>query len=103
MSAAVYTVVTTIVAFYIWLAVCLYRREQRRPLKRDQIIASAREIDELELLYSLPAYDEAATAINDGLTQLFEELGPPPSPDPMEAGRDRLRDAIRNDQTEEGQ
>ncbi|MFG2269091.1 hypothetical protein ACGFNY_04875 [Streptomyces chartreusis] len=42
--------------------------------------------DECALIYSLPAHGE--------------ELGPPPSPDPMEAGLDRLRDAIRNDHTE---
>lgn len=85
-------------AFVMW-RFCRTPKPRARAKARD-VIAAAREIDELELLYSLPAYDEAAAAISEGLTGLFEELGPPPSPDPMEAGRDRLRDAIRNDQTE---
>ena len=99
MSAVVYTVVTAVVVFYVWLAVCLYRREQRRPLERDRIIAAARQHDvgpdSLRLLQDLDAHLDAYFA---QLSHLFEELGPPPSQDPMAAGLDRLRDAIHNDQ-----
>lgn len=35
-------VVSGLVGFYALLAVCLWRRERRRPLERDQIIAAAR-------------------------------------------------------------
>ena len=42
--------------------------------------------DECALIYSMPAHGE--------------EHGQPLSPDPMGAGLDRLRDAIRNDHTE---
>jgi hypothetical protein len=58
--------------------------------------------DELELLWDLPAYDPAAAAIDEGLTRLFEELGPPPVPDPqLDAGCDRLWDAIHEHRKEE--
>jgi hypothetical protein len=62
-SAIVYTVVTGIVAAYIALAVALYRREQRRPLERDRIIAAAHDSyegpDSLRLLEDLEAHMKA--------------------------------------------
>ncbi len=81
-------------AFVMWR----FCRDPKPKAKARDVIAAVREIDELELLYSLPAYDEAAAAIDEGLTHLFEELGPPLSPDPMDTGRDRLWDAIHDDQ-----
>lgn len=36
------------------------------------------EIRELRLLFEAPAFDRAAAHLADGLTDLFEELGPPP-------------------------
>lgn len=74
-------VIAGLIGFYALLAVCLWRRERRRPLERDQIIAAAvdraaaRELDQLELLYSLPAYDPA-----------------------WDAGCERMWDAIRDEQ-----
>ena len=83
MSAVVCAVVTAIVATYIAIAVRLYRREQQQPLERDRIVREAHqraqvahEIDDLELAYSLPAYDPA-----------------------WDAGRERLWDAVRDTQT----
>lgn len=79
-------------AFLLLFAVVMWRfcRTPKPRAKARDVIAAARELDELELLYSLPAYGEAAAAVEEGLTRLFEELGPPPSPDP--------RDASHNDQ-----
>lgn len=84
MSTVVYCVVTAIVTAYIVLAVALYRREQRRPLERDRIVAAAHarataahEIDDLELAWSLPALDPA-----------------------WDAGRERLWDAVRDNQNQ---
>jgi hypothetical protein len=59
---------------------------------------TSREItngDPLELLYRSPAYDRAAAAIDEGLSRLFEELGPPPT---VEEGLAELRAAIRDEQ-----
>ncbi|MFJ2000306.1 hypothetical protein [Streptomyces chartreusis] len=103
MSAVVYTVVTAIVVFYVWLAVCLYRREQRRPLERDRIIAAARDSyvgpDSLRLLQDLDAHLDAYA---DQVAGLYEQ--PPVSPDPvLAAGHARLTDAIHNDQTKGNQ
>lgn len=64
-------VVCGLLALYGLLGVCMWRRERRRPLERDQIIdaavdrTAACEVDELELLYSLPACDPARDAIRD--------------------------------------
>lgn len=105
MSRPVIVVVCGLLAFYTLLGVLLVRRERRRPLERDRIIceareraAAAREVDDLELLYNLPAYNPAA-AIDDGPNELFEQLGPPPASDPAwEAGLERLWDAARDEQ-----
>lgn len=53
------------------------------------------EADQLELLWLSPAYDEAAAAVDEGLSRLFEELGPPPT---AEEGLAELRQAIRDEQ-----
>jgi hypothetical protein len=42
MSTPVIAVVGGLLAFYGLLGVCLWRRERRRPLERDQIIREAR-------------------------------------------------------------
>jgi hypothetical protein len=77
----VIAVVCGLLAFYTLLGVLLVRRERRRPLERDRIIreareraAAAREVDDLELLYNLPAYNPA-----------------------WEAGRERLWNAVRDE------
>lgn len=55
--------------------------------------------DECALIYSMPAFAEAATAIDEGLADLFERLGPPPAHDAeLDSGCDRLRQAIRDEQ-----
>jgi hypothetical protein len=70
----VIAVVCGLGAFYTLLGVLLVRRERRRPLERDRIVrearedAAAREVDALELLYDLPAYDPAWEA---GLERLW--------------------------------
>lgn len=65
---------------------------------------TARDIakaDELELLYLSRAYDRASAAIDEGLTRLFEQLGPPPACDPAwDAGMERLWDAVRDQQNQ---
>lgn len=102
MSAVVYSVVAVIVALYTAIAVCLYRREQRRPLERDRIIAAAHDSyqgpDSLRLLEDLEAHMDA---YGTQVAGLYEK--PAASPDPvLAAGCDRLRDAIHNDQTKRG-
>jgi hypothetical protein len=84
MSVVIYTVVTAIVALYVVLAVCLYRRERRRPLERDRLIReahqraeAARDLDAIALAWELPPY-----------------AGPEPA-----AALERLRQAV-NDHTE---
>ena len=56
--------------------------------------------DECELLYAQRAYDHATATVHEGLSRLFEQLGPPPSDEAAydEAGFDRLRAAIRDEQ-----
>lgn len=103
MSAVVYCVVTAIVATYTVIGVCLYRRERRRPLERDQIIAAARDSyqgpDSLRLMQDLDAHLDAYAA---QLADLYERLGPPPGPDPVDAGMERLWDAVRDQQNQQG-
>ena len=64
---------------------------------------TAREVtdaDPLELLYLAPAYDRSSAAIDEGLSNLFEALGPPPAYDPAwAAGLERLWDAVRDHHT----
>lgn len=84
-------------------------RKQHEP-ERDQIIRAslltpeaAAEIDALEIQFAQPAYDRAAAAVDGGLADLFEQLGPPPAYDPAyEPHEERLRDAIRDTNTTEG-
>lgn len=72
-----------------------------QPGSRQMTAWDLAEADELELLYLARAYDRAAAAIDEGMTQLFEELGPPPAFDPAwEAGRERLWDAVRDNQNQ---
>jgi len=100
-------VVTAVLLIGLPTAYVQLRRAMRHESERDRIIAAsclspeaAREVDDLELLYSLPDYDRATAAVDDGLTQIFEQLGPPPAYDPeLDAGCERLWDAIRDDQT----
>jgi hypothetical protein len=80
------------------------RQALREPLERDRIIADARRHqaapahdvgpDQLRLLEDLDAHLDQYFA---RMSHLFEELGPPISPDPMaHPGCDRLRQAIRD-------
>jgi hypothetical protein len=99
MSAVIYTVVTAIVALYVVLAVCLYRRERRRLLERDRLIREAHQRadsyqgpDSLRLLQDLEAHMDAYGARVVGL---YEQ--PHVAPDPVfAAGCDRLRGAVRD-------
>lgn len=60
------------------------------------------EADSLELSWLTPAHGEtAAVTVDDGLTGLFERHGPPPADPVWEAGRERLWDAFRDEQTGE--
>lgn len=98
MSAVVYTVVGSVLGVYLILAVCLYRRELRRPLERDRIIAAARDgyegPDSLRLLEDLDTHLDTYAA---QVTGLYEQ--PTIAPDPvLAAGSDRLRDTVRNEQ-----
>jgi hypothetical protein len=74
-STPVITVVCGLLAVYGLLAVGLWRRGRRHPLERAQVLAAAREVDELELLYAMPACNPA-----------------------WDAGRERLWDAVRDEQ-----
>jgi len=101
-GAAVLTVAllsTLAAALVVVIVTATSRAAHRRRRNRTSIHERAdiaREVDDLELIYALPAYDRAAIAVDEGLTRLFEELGPPPGPDPMDDGCERLRDAIRD-------
>lgn len=82
-------------AFLIWR----FCRDPR-PKARDVIAAARHDVgpDSLRLMQEL---DEHLDAYYARLAHLFEELGPPPGPDPMAAGCKRLEDAIRQDQQRE--
>lgn len=77
------------------------RRALRHEAMQDQPVRAAGQHDvgpdALRLLTELDAHLDAYFA---RLSHLFEELGPPPSPDPMEAGRQRLMDAVRDNQNQ---
>lgn len=106
------------VAAFVGAVVCAWqvRRALREPSERDRIVREARARtgladstpgidtalqDACELIWDLDAYDPAA-AIDEGLTRLFEQLGPPPADDPeLEAGCGRLWDAIAEHRKEE--
>lgn len=103
--------VAALLAFSLAAAYWQIDRARRHEAMRDRIIRAAnehaeaaREVDDLELLYSLPDYDRAAAVIDEGLSGLFEELGPPPAHDPAwEAGKERLWDAVLDQQDEGGE
>lgn len=108
MSATVeqFLVIAAVILVGLPASLVLVRRARRHDSVRDRIIraslldpTAAREVDDLELLFSLPDYDRAAASVDDGLTDLFEQLGPPPAYDPAwEPGLERLWDAIRDEQ-----
>lgn len=82
---------------------------KRHESERDQIIRAsllspeaAAEVDALEIQFAQPAYDRAAAAVDQGLTQLFEQMGPPSHDPAPDEGCERLRDAIRDTNTTEG-
>ncbi|MBE4796180.1 hypothetical protein [Streptomyces caniscabiei] len=52
------------------------------------------DLDACELIWATPSPDDAAAAIDEGLTRLFERLGPPA--DAPETDADWLRDAVRD-------
>lgn len=99
----------TVIAFFVFSVTAAYlliRRAMRHEARHHQFLReqadTAREVDELELLYSLPDYDRASAAIDEGLSHLFEQLGPPPACDPAwAAGMERLWNAIRDEQHKE--
>jgi hypothetical protein len=86
-------------AFVMW-RFCRTPKPRTRAKARD-VIAAARDSyegpDSLRLMQELDVHLDAYFA---RLAHLFEELGPPPGPDPMDTGRERLLDAIHNDHTE---
>lgn len=62
------------------------------------------DADDLELLYLSRAYDRAAAALDEGMERIFGQLGPPPADPALEAGLERLYDAVRdNANTPEGE
>ncbi|MGW4759570.1 hypothetical protein [Streptomyces chartreusis] len=90
------------VAFLLAFAYFMWRAcRDPRPKARD-IISAARDSyegpDSLRLMQELDAHLEAYFA---RLAHLFEELGPPPGRDPMDAGRERLLDAVRDERGED--
>lgn len=109
---AIGALVFVLVGSLLGIAYWLIGRAMRHGSERDRIVREARaqvvldtepgiclaDQDACELLWSMPAYDRAA--IDEGLSNLFEQLGPPPACDPtLEAGLGRLRDAARDEHT----
>ncbi|MFI8294472.1 hypothetical protein ACIGCZ_00845 [Streptomyces nigra] len=100
MTTVVIVVVCAVLALYTAIAVHLLRRECRRPLERDRIIADSYQgPDSLRLMQDLDAHLDAHFAKVAGL---YERLGPPPALDPMAAGCERLRRAVSDEQQKEG-
>lgn len=100
MSAPAITVITFLIAAYTVIAVCLRRRDRRRPSERDRIIAAARDSyqgpDSLRLLEDLEAHIDAYGMAIEGL---YEQ--PHTAPDPvLAAGTGRLWDAVRDTQNQ---
>lgn len=90
-------VVVILVVSIVGAAVCAWqlRRALREPV--DAEVQHDVGADSLRLLEELDAHLDAHFA---KLAGLYERLGPPPGPDPMAAGLDRLRGAIRDEQAE---
>lgn len=106
-----------------WLGIgtviaCQIGHARRAESDKDRIVREARErtagmvpaapdneegtrldwADECALIYSMPDYERDAAAVEDGLSRLFEQLGPPPAYDPAwEPGLERLWDAVRDE------
>ena len=77
---------------------------ERERIVRESLLSpeAAAEVDALEIQFAQPAYDRAAAAVDEGLAQLFEQLGPPPHDPALDEGCERLWDAIRDTNTTEG-
>lgn len=81
-----------------------YHESERERIIRESLLSpeAAAEVDALEIQFAQPAYDRAAAAVDEGLADLFEQLGPPPHDPALGEGCERLWDAIRDTNTTEG-